>query len=406
MTGLLSTIRVLDFGRFIAGPYCAALLGHLGAEVIRIERPAGSEDRYLAPITEQGEGGIFIQMNCNKRGLTLDIAHPDGRAIVQKLVATADVVVANLPPETLASLELDYASLTAIKPDIILAANTVYGHSGPYTNKIGFDGIAQAMSGAVWFSGQPDQPAKAAVHYVDFASGLASALGVMAALMARQQTGQGQVVETSLLATALTLANAQLIEQAVIDANRTPTGNRGQTAAPSDIFATKDGFVMIQVAGPYIFKRWAKLMGKATASPSEHYNESEYWLSNAKFKDDIARGNNRDELCKRTQRWCSKRTTDEALAELEDARIPAGPVLNWQEALDHPYVQALDHLKPVEYPGSPRPVPVADTPFNLSNTPMGLRERAPTLGEHTTEVLAELGINADEIARLRNNGVI
>ena len=406
MTGVLSGTRVLDFGRFIAGPYCAALLGYLGAEVIRIERPGGSEDRYLAPITEQGEGGLFIQMNCNKLGMTLDIAHPEGRAMVKKLVATSDVIVANLPPQTLMSLGLDYASLAVIKPDIILAANTVYGGTDPYADKIGFDGIAQAMSGAAWFSGQPDQPAKAAVHYVDFASGLASALGVMAALMARQQMGQGQAVETSLLGTALTLANGHLIEQAVIDANRMPTGNRGQTAAPSDIFETKDGHIMVQVAGPYIFKRWAMLMGKETASPAEYYNESEYWLSDAKFKDDISRGNHRDELCKRTARWCRKRTTDEALVQLEEARVPAGPVLDLQGALDHPYVQALDHLKSVEYPGAPRPVPVADAPFSLSKTTAGVRERAPTLGEHTVAILAQLGYDEAEIARLQQDSVI
>ncbi|MEM7343177.1 MAG: CoA transferase [Chloroflexota bacterium] len=171
MTNILEGYRVLDFGRFIAGPYCAALLGYLGAEVIRVERPGGSEDRYLAPISEQGEGSMFIQMNCHKKGLTLDIAKPEGRTIVKQLVATADVVVANLPPKTLKSLELDYEALKAIKSDVILAANTTFGSQGPYANHVGFDGVAQSMSGAVYMSGFPGQPIRAAVQYIDFFNG-------------------------------------------------------------------------------------------------------------------------------------------------------------------------------------------------------------------------------------------
>jgi len=262
MQNVLSGYRVLDFGRFIAGPYCAALLGHLGAEVIRIERPGGSEDRVLAPITDQGDGGLFMQMNSNKLGMTLNIASPEGRAVVKRLVATADVVIANFPPKTLRALELDYESLKAIKSDIILVANNTFGSDSPYADRVGFDGVAQAMSGAVYYTGLPGQPAKSVVQYVDYSTALAATVGTMAALMMRERTGQGQVVETSLLATALTLINSSLIEQAVVDANRIPTGNRSQLTAPADLFTTRDGFILVQVVGPYIYKRWADLMGE------------------------------------------------------------------------------------------------------------------------------------------------
>ncbi|MCB0037719.1 MAG: CoA transferase [Anaerolineales bacterium] len=394
MNNILQGYRVLDFGRYIAGPYCAALLGHLGAEVIRIERPGGGEDRVLAPVTEQGDGALYLQMNANKLGMTLNIAKPAGRKIVKELVATADIVVANLPPQTLAALALDYDALTAVKPDIILVTNTAFGSAGSFANRVGFDGIAQAMSGAAFFTGLPGQPAKAAVQYVDYASALAAAFGTLAAVLVRERTGQGQVVETSLLATALTLTNGSLIEQAVIQANRQPTGNRAQIASPADIFATQDGHIIIQIAGPYMFKRWAELMGET------------HWLTDPRFKDDISRGDHRDILCERTAAWCSKRTTAEALVALEQAKIPAGPVLSFQEALDHPAVHHLEHLQPIDYPGAAQLVPVADKPVALSLSDTAVPNRAPTLGEHTVQILTKLGYTAAQIDALREERII
>ena len=241
MAGVLEGIRVLDFGRYIAGPYCAAMLAEHGAEVIRIEKREGSEDRFQAPVAETGEGALFLQINRNKLGLTLDPMVPEGQEIVRKLVATADVVIANLPPQTLAAMKLDYESLKAVKPDIILTTVSAYGNGGPYSDRVGFDGIGQVMSGAVYMTGTEDQPYRAQVPWVDFGTALHCAFGTMAALMARKVTGKGQWVQGALLATAVTFGNALLIEQAVIQANRVPTGNRGQTAAPVDIFRTKDG---------------------------------------------------------------------------------------------------------------------------------------------------------------------
>ncbi|HEU4379474.1 MAG TPA: CoA transferase, partial [Hyphomicrobiaceae bacterium] len=249
MPGVLEGIRVLDFGRYIAGPYCAALLAEQGAEVIRIEKRQGSEDRYQAPVAATGEGALFLQMNRNKLGLTLDPMLPEGQEVVRRLVATADVVVANLPPQTLEAMKLDYASLKAVKPDVILTTVTAYGRGGPYSERVGFDGIGQVMSGAVYMTGTEDQPYRAQVPWVDFGTALHCAFGTMAALMARKVTGKGQWVEGALLATAVTLGNALLIEQAVIAPNRVPTGNRGQTAAPVDIFRTKDGWILAQVIG-------------------------------------------------------------------------------------------------------------------------------------------------------------
>src|SRR5262245_58096621 len=216
MTGVLHGIRVLDFGRYIAGPYCAALLAEQGAEVIRVEkRGEGSEDRVQAPITQGGDGGLFMQMNRNKLGITLDPMKGEGREIAHKLVATADVVIANLPPQTLQAMRLDYDSLKTVKPDIILTTATAYGRGGPYSDRVGFDGIGQVMCGAAYLTGDDeDSPVRFQAPWVDFGTALHCAFGTMAALMHRKATGRGQWVEGALLGTALTVANSALIEQA------------------------------------------------------------------------------------------------------------------------------------------------------------------------------------------------
>jgi crotonobetainyl-CoA:carnitine CoA-transferase CaiB-like acyl-CoA transferase len=394
MAGILDGIRVLDFGRYIAGPYCAALLAEHGADVIRIEKRDGSEDRFVAPVGEDGVGALFLQMNRNKRSLTLDPMAAEGQEVVRRLVRTADVVVANLPPQTLAAMRLDYESLRSVKPDIILTTSTAYGHGGPYGERVGFDGIGQVMSGAVYMTGEPDRPYRASVAWVDFGTALHCAFGTLLALMARRQTGQGQKVEGALLATAVTFTNAMLIEQAVISADRVPTGNRGQTAAPVDLYRTTDGWIICQVVGEPLYRRWAKLMGEP------------HWLSDPRFKDDLARGDHGILISERMQRWTGERSTAEALDILGRERVPAAKVLKPQETLDDPQVRAMGFLTPLDYPGLPRPAPVAEVPVWLTQTPGGIRHRAPLLGEHTDAILAEIGYAAAAIAELRRKRVI
>jgi crotonobetainyl-CoA:carnitine CoA-transferase CaiB-like acyl-CoA transferase len=400
MKAVLNGVRVLDFGRYIAGPYCAALLGDMGAEVIRIERREGSEDRFVQPIVpdagagEGGEGAMFLQMNRNKKGLTLDPMTETGRGIVRRLVATADVVVANLPPATLKAMGLDYESLTASKPDIILTTVSAFGHGGPYSERTGFDGVAQSMVGAAYLTGHPDEPVKSYAPWVDFGTASLSAFGTLAALMERAQSGKGQVVEGSLLSTALAYFNFHLIEQQLRQTNRVAIGNRSPYAGPADIVQTKDGWILVQVIGMPLFRRWAKLMGE------------DHWLTDPRFKDDLARGDNGKILSERTARWAAERTTEEALAELEKARIPAGPVYSPQQALDDPHIQAMNYLKPIKFPGLPGAAPIMETPLRLSRTPGSIRERAPLLGEHTDAILTELGYTAEEISSFRAEGVI
>ncbi len=394
MTAVLKGIRVLDFGRYIAGPYCATLLADLGADVIRIEKLDGSEDRFLSPVTPAGDGALFMQLARNKRGMTLNPMKPEGREIVRKLVATADVVVVNLPPDTLATMGLDYDSLCAVKPDIILTMISAFGRGGPYSNRVGFDGLGQAMSGAMYMSGTPDQPVKAYPPFIDFGTASLSAFGTMAALFERQKTGNGQVVEGSLFNTALTMMNGTAIEQAMIQRNRVATLNRSQTSGPADTFKTRDGWVLVQSVGGPLFKRWADLMGES------------HWLEDPRFKDDISRGDNGELISARLAEWCAERSTEEVLAAMEAARLPAGPVLSPQQVLDDPHVAAKGLFQPTAYPGLDKPAPLMKTPVELSATPGDIRQRPPTLGEHTDQIMAELGYSATEIASLHEKRVI
>lgn len=391
---ILQGIRVLDFGRYIAGPFCGALLGDLGADVIRIEKVDGSEDRYTAPVTDDGQGSGFMALNRNKRGMTLNPRKPEGQDILRRLVATADVVIANLPPDTLESMGLDYASLTVVKPDIILTTTTAFGVGGPYGNRVGFDGVAQAMSGNMHLTGYEDEPMRNYFPYVDYTTASLNTMATLAAIIHRMNTGEGQQVQGCLLASALTVANGTLIEQSMLDNNRVATGNRGQTAAPIDVFRTTDGWILVQVVGNPLFERWAKLMGEA------------HWLTDPRYATDEARGDNAVDISERMSRWTAERSTAEATALLADARIPCGEVLTPAEALVNEQVVARRFLEPVDYPGLPHPAPVGRMPVDFSKSETDVRLRAPTLGEHTDAILGELGYDTAKIAHFRSKRVI
>ena len=390
----LKGIRVLDFGRYIAGPYCAALLGDYGADVIRIEAPGGNDDRYTVPVADDGSGAMFMQMNRGKRCLTLKPGSPEGREIVRRLVRTADVVVANLPHDALTKLGLDYASLSAINPRIILATASAFGSEGPLAQNVGFDAVGQAMSGAVHLTGTPDQPYRAQVNYVDFGTALHTAFGVMLALREREKTGRGQCVSGSLLGTALAFSNALTIDHALNGIERQPIGNRSYSSGPTDIFRTRDGWIVTQIVGGGIFARWANLVGRPEL------------VDDPLYASDILRGDNGAALSTIMQHWCSERSSDDAIAELSAARVPAAPVLRAAEALAQPQVAAMGLVEPAIYPGTTTEAPVIRAPIRLSESGKVASERAPQVGEHSDAILTELGYDAEEISALRTARII
>ncbi len=390
---VLKGYRVLDFGRYVAGPYCAALLGDFGAEVIRIEKLAGSEDRHTMPVEPDGVGALFLQMNRNKKGMTLNPMKPQGREIVRRLVETADVVVANLPARGLKAMGLDYDSLRQIKPDIILTTASTFGSEGPYSDRVGFDGLGQAMSGGPHLSGSPDEPTRDAYTVVDFGTAMMSAFGTVSALLHREKTGEGQMVEGALLRTALTYAGSYLTEQELTGVNRVASGNRSQIAGPADIIPTKDGWIMVQVIGDPLFERWAHMVGKPEL------------LQDARFRGDAERGRHGTELSAIAREHSSRFTTDEALAIYAEASVPAGPIYTPQQALDDPHVKEAGFLQPVAYDGLPA-ASLVKAPISLSKTGAAIEAPAPMLGQHTTEILKSLGYDETEISELRKNRIV
>jgi crotonobetainyl-CoA:carnitine CoA-transferase CaiB-like acyl-CoA transferase len=393
--GVLAGARVVDMGRFIAGPMCSAMLADLGADVIRVERREGGDDRFQYLTGPNGDNGAcFLQWNRNKRSLTLDPMADGARDVLKRLIATADVVVANLPREGLLQMGIDYASLKSIRSDIILVHVSAFGDKGPYADRVGLDGIGQAMSGMNYLSGFGDQPTKSFASWVDCSTAMLSAYGALAAIMHRRATGQGQVVGTNLLRSALNISSFILTEQALTGRDRVASGNRSQSSCPADVVKTRDGWIMLQCVGQPLYRRWAKLMGE------------ESWLTDPRFATDESRAEHGAILSERTSRWAAALTTDEALAILSAAKIPGAPVLSPQQVLEDPHVRAGGYLQEVEYPGLPKPATLVTPGVELSATPATIRHRPPTIGEHTDEILGELGYAAGEIAALRARRVV
>ena len=394
MSGILEGVKVLDFGRYIAGPFCGALLADYGAEVIRIERVNGSEDRYVTPVSNDGQGAMFLQLNRNKLGLTLNPTKDQGKEIVKRLVERSDIVIANLPEQTLKSMGLNYEDLKSINPGIILTSNTAFGTTGPYAERVGFDGVAQAMSGAMDMTGDPEKPTKAYAPYVDFCSASLAAFGTLLAFLEKQKTGKGQRVQTSLLQTALTTTNSLLIEQEILNVNREASMNRAQTSGPSDTFKTKDGWILVQTVGRPLFERWANLMGE------------DHWLNDKKFEDDLSRGENGLIISERMAEWCAQRTSAEAIKELESSRIPVGEVLKANETLHEEHILKKGSFIKMKYPTMDKEYSVVGPAIDLSENPGEIKTRSPELGEHNIEILSGLGYSQEEIDQLKEDRII
>ncbi|MGD9724311.1 MAG: CaiB/BaiF CoA transferase family protein [Pirellulales bacterium] len=394
MTKPLAGIRVLDFGRFIAAPYAAMMLADFGADVIRIERRDGGEDRWVGPITESGEGGLFLNINRNKRGMTLDPGHPQAGPIVERLVRGADVVMVNLPIDVMRKLRLDYDSLRAIKDDIILVMASAFGPDGPYAQRVGFDGIAQAMSGAMDLTGFAEAPVRSVVPWADYGTALHAAFGTMAALLHRTQTGRGQLVDVSLLATSVMFMMSLLAERAVTDVRRVRQGNTAFWTAPSDTYRTRDGWILVPTIGDPMFRRWARLVGR------------EDLLADPRFRDDLSRADHHAVINEAMSQWCAARTRAEAIAELERSRLPCGPVYELDEVLADPQVNARGLVQRTPWPDLATGAPVSPPAVRLSDSPGDVHGAAPRLGEHTDAILDELGFSPAEIAAFREQGVV
>jgi crotonobetainyl-CoA:carnitine CoA-transferase CaiB-like acyl-CoA transferase len=391
----LAGITVVDLTRVLAGPYCTMLLGDMGAEIIKIERPDGGDDtRGFGPPYLNGESAVFLSINRNKKSVTLNLKHPEGKQIFTQLVERADVLVENFRPGTMASLGFDYAAVSHLNPRLIYCSLSGFGQTGPYADRGGYDTIAQAMSGIMSATGHPDMPpAKAGVPVADIGTGIFGAFGILCAYIARQRTGEGQHIDTSLFDTSIALS---LMEAATFLAGGerpSPLGSTHRRNAPHGAFRTKDGYIAIAADSAHFWKRFCQIL------------ELESLLDDPRFKTNAERVANKHLLQEVVEAVTITRQGRYWLEKLEAAEIPCGPVNTYAEVFTDPHVLAREMLTEVQHPVA-GPVRMTGINVKLTKTPGALRLPAPTLGQHTSEVLRTLGYTDEAIDNLKTAGVI
>ena len=391
----LSGIRVIDLTRILAGPFCTQLLADLGAQVIKVEAPGGGDPVRSQGAIRDGLSWYFAQFNRNKRSLTLDLYQDQGRAILADLLRTADVLVENYRPGVLAKMGFDEARLRELNPALVVASVNGYGSSGPYVERPAFDFIAQAMSGFMSVTGPPDEPMRAGPPISDLVAGLYAAFGTVSALLARERgtTAGGQRLEASLtggLISMLAYASASYLATGEVPER---TGNDHPVVYPYGLFHAIDGEVAIAPSTPPIVRRLMQELGL------------ESLLDEPAFATNDARMANRERLKALINEKIGAATVEAWIERLNRAGVPCGRVMTLEGVFADPQVLAQEMVIEADHPGH-GPVRMTGFPVKLSATPARLRLPAPALGEHTDQILADLGYPPARIAALRTGGVI
>lgn len=389
----LKRFRVLDLSRVRAGPTCVRMLADFGADVIRIEPPPGV-DPNEAMFAADRWSGDFQNLNRNKRSLTLNLKKPEGLEVFRKLVVDADVVVENWRPDVKARLGVDYESLKAINPRIILASISGFGQTGPYARRPGFDQIIQGMGGLMSVTGLPGQgPVRAGLAVADSSTGLYAAIGILAALLEREESGQGQWVHASLLHSQIAMMDFQAARYLNDGDIPVQVGNDHPTSSPMGLFDAADGQFNLGASGEGNWKRFCEAL------------QQPQWLQDPEFATEKLRVRNRARLNDEIQKVFSTQTVAHWVQLLNDAGVPAGPVYTVPQMFEDPQVQALGAAKTVQaWEGGERTL--ITQPVTLERTPAQIARTAPGWGEHTDEILSDLGYDADAIARLHADGVV
>jgi len=390
----LDGLRVLDQTQVMAGPFCAMLLGDMGADVVKIEPPGGESMRGGELEQAPGVSASFLAVNRNKRGIVLDLKRPEGVAILKKLAATADVLVENYRPGVAARLGVDYATLAALNPRLVYCSISGFGQTGPYAQRGGFDLIAQGMSGIMSATGtEGGPPVKVGVPITDLGAGLFGLMGILAALRARRVTGRGQLVDTSLFEAGLALSAWEATEYWYTGENPRPLGTAHRLNAPYQAFRASDGWFTVGAANERLWPRFAGLLGL------------EHLVGDPRFARPAPRLANRAALEELVEAVTAGKPRGHWLALCEEAGIPAGPIYSVPEALADPHALARGMVQELEHPQAGR-VKALGNPVKLSRSPATLRKAAPCLGEDTDAVLREAGYTPGAIAALRAAGVV
>lgn len=393
MEGLLKGVRVLDLGHFIACPYCGLLIAAMGAEVIQVKRPGEGQEVFL-PFEFDPWLYFSVFYGANKKGITLDLTHERGREIFRELVRKSDVVLDNFGVEAAKALGLEYEVLKEINPQIILVSITGFGQYGPYAHRLAFDGIAQAMSGAMMTTGFADgPPIRSGINFVDYGAALYAAIGTLSALYHREKTGKGQMVDVSLVDTAVSFRGGVFAFYQLFDWITPRLGNRSPFFI-YDCFKARDGWVKLAVLSGRLWRRLARAMGK------------EELISDPRFADDAARCENIALLYSIVSEWIEEKTVDELIALTEKAQIPCGQVYDIPEVLADPHIRAREMIVDIDYPGLGK-VPLAGFPIKFSETPGNFANRGPLLGEHNEEIYCGLlGFSRQKLAGLQEEGIV
>ena len=391
----LSGMTVIECTQFMAGPFCTMLLGDMGAEVIKIEKPGGGDDiRRAGPPFINGESAAFLGINRNKRSIVLDLKAEEGVAIFRRMAGSADAFVQNLRPGALQRLGLGYEDLREVNPSLIYCTISGFGATGPYKDRAGFDLVAQGMSGLMSLTGIPGgPPVRNGVPITDLNAGIYGAYGILCAYVSRLKTGEGQHVDTSLLEAGLAYT---IWESGIYFATGHPPGPVGPghpLSAPYQAFATSDGYLMVGAANQ---ANWERLC---------HAIEREDLLADPRFASNPLRMENIEALVDTLEKTFASQSTGHWLGLLEKAGVPSGPINDLAEVYSDPQVLARDMVVETEHPSAGR-IRNIGLPLKLSGTPGAIRRPAPTLGQHTAEVLAETGYSAGEIAAFRESGVV
>jgi formyl-CoA transferase len=386
--GPLSPYSVLDLTRARSGPTCVRQLADLGASVIQVAAREGEDGDFSR------HGFDAQNLHRNKRSITLDLKAPEGIAILKKLAAKSDVLVENFRPDVKTRLGIDYETLSAINPRLIYGSISGFGQTGPYRDRPGYDQIAQGLGGLMSITGLPGQgPVRVGIPVADLTAGIFLAQGILAAIIERERSGRGQWVHTSLLQAMVTMLDFQAARWLIGNEIPPQAGNDHPTGIPTGVFTTKDGHINIAAAGQQMYRRLCEALG------------IEALIDDPRFRSSKDRSKNRAVLNAELDRVLAAKTSADWVELLNAKGVPSGPILNVQQVYENEQIVHLNMAVPVKHPALGE-LRLQAPPSTLSRTPASVRTPAPDVGEHTDEVLGEVGFSADDVARLRRDKVV